>query len=105
MKLERSKRRDVDGITLPPMEHHRMLTAEQYAAKGMLIAGDLVYDRYTHTYRGRSPEGSNYTYSRCIDADTLEPVEGVVVRAMERLHFGHHGKTNSVTEKRMGLRK
>lgn len=81
----------------------RKLTPQEYNLKALLVDASLTYDAVTHTFRGRSPEGSNYTYSRCFDADTLKPIEGVIVRERERVHFGHNGKTNSVSLKRSGL--
>ena len=90
-------------VELPPLEQYRPMTAMEYNALSMIIPGDLKYDRYTHTFRGVSPEGSTYTYSRCIDADTFKKGEGIIVRERERKHFGHNGKTNSVSMKRMGI--
>lgn len=74
----------------------------EHAARAMLLG--KWYDAHTNSYRHRSPEGSNYHYSDSLDADTLEVLGKGVVREREISHFGHNGKGNSVSKKRLGIR-
>lgn len=77
------------------------LTPAEHNARAMVI--NMFYDKYTNTYRFKSPEGSNYSYSGSLDADTLEELPRGVTRQREKDHFKHSGKGNTVSNKRLGI--
>lgn len=78
------------------------MKAKEHAARAMLLG--MWYDAYTSTYRYRSWEGSNYGYSGVLNAYDLAPLMMPgYLREVERAYFGHTGKTNSVSNRRLGL--
>ncbi len=79
----------------------RTLTPPEHNARAMVL--NMFYDKYTNSYRFRSPEGSNYTYSGSLDASTLAELPRGEVRDREKRHFGHSGKGNTVSNIRLGI--
>lgn len=79
------------------------MTGKEHAARAMLLSGpwggNLWYDAATNAYRPRSPEGSNYKYSGCLDAGTLEPLD----KGEALMREGEAGIGNTVSSKRLGI--
>ena len=79
----------------------RSLTPSEHNARAMVL--NMFFDLHTNSYRYRSPEGSNYSYSGSLDANTLEELPRGKVRDREKQHFGHDGKGNTVSNIRLGI--
>lgn len=73
------------------------MTNEEHAARAMLMG--LWFDAAIRAYRPRSPEGSKYKYTSCLDADYLEPLG--VGDAMRRER--DKGISNTVSRRRLGV--
>lgn len=83
---------------------HRISHKEHYVRAQLL---GLWYDKYTYTYRPRSPEGSKYKYSNCLHAETLEPLGTGAVLHLEKSYQPEGCRApinigNTVSGKRLG---
>lgn len=91
------------------------MTPKEHAARALFLKNNkgeqLWFDAATNSYRPRSPEGSAYKYSGCLDADTLRPLkEGEALRRQQNYTpfsgsggMGWKGISNTVSNKRLGL--